>query len=87
MKINLNEKFAMKIYCFTHFSSVCLLQITCKAIFILLTTFYINFNTEIPVKRTRRSMVPSPSPAEGQASKPESTAIMSEVSIVICCSI
>ncbi|EFN60467.1 Histone-lysine N-methyltransferase, H3 lysine-9 specific 5, partial [Camponotus floridanus] len=33
---------------------------------------------EIPVKRTRRSMIPSPSPAEGQASKPESTAIMSE---------
>ncbi|XP_011347416.1 histone-lysine N-methyltransferase EHMT2 isoform X2 [Ooceraea biroi] len=33
---------------------------------------------ETPVKRTRRSMVPSPSPAEGQASKPESTAIMSE---------
>ncbi|XP_034948298.1 histone-lysine N-methyltransferase EHMT1 [Chelonus insularis] len=32
----------------------------------------------IPLKRTRRSMVPSPSPAEGQASKPESTAIFSE---------
>ncbi|KAK0089007.1 hypothetical protein PV325_009758 [Microctonus aethiopoides] len=31
-----------------------------------------------PSKRTRRSMVPSPSPAEGQASKPESTAIFSE---------
>ncbi|XP_043275266.1 histone-lysine N-methyltransferase EHMT2 [Venturia canescens] len=31
-----------------------------------------------PVKRTRRSMAPSPSPAEGQASKPESTAIFSE---------
>lgn len=86
MKINLNEKFAMKVYCFIHFSSVCLLQI-CNAIFILLITFYINFNTEIPIKRTRRSMVPSPSPAEGQASKPESTAIMSEVSIVIYCSI
>lgn len=41
-----------------------------------------NFNIEIPAKRTRRSMVPSPSPAEGQASKPESTAIMSEVSII-----
>ncbi|XP_054008738.1 histone-lysine N-methyltransferase EHMT2 isoform X1 [Hylaeus anthracinus] len=34
----------------------------------------------VPAKRTRRSMAPSPSPAEGQASKPESTAIMSEVS-------
>lgn len=34
----------------------------------------------VPIKRTRRSMAPSPSPAEGQASKPESTAIMSEVS-------
>ncbi|XP_017789410.1 PREDICTED: histone-lysine N-methyltransferase EHMT2 [Habropoda laboriosa] len=32
----------------------------------------------VPAKRTRRSMAPSPSPAEGQASKPESTAIMSE---------
>ncbi|XP_043795490.1 histone-lysine N-methyltransferase EHMT2 isoform X1 [Apis laboriosa] len=32
----------------------------------------------VPIKRTRRSMAPSPSPAEGQASKPESTAIMSE---------
>ncbi|KAF3419879.1 hypothetical protein E2986_10424 [Frieseomelitta varia] len=32
----------------------------------------------VPVKRTRRSMAPSPSPAEGQASKPESTAVMSE---------
>jgi len=41
-----------------------------------------NFNIlEVPAKRTRRSMAPSPSPAEGQASKPESTAIMSEVSI------
>lgn len=38
-----------------------------------------DYPEEIPVKRTRRSMVPSPSPAEGQASKPESTAIMSEV--------
>jgi len=45
--------------------------------------FYVNFITEIPTKRTRRSMVPSPSPAEGQASKPESTAILSEVSIII----
>ncbi|XP_046738026.1 histone-lysine N-methyltransferase EHMT2 isoform X1 [Diprion similis] len=33
----------------------------------------------VPAKRTRRSMVPSPSPAEGQASKPESTAILNEV--------
>ncbi|XP_015608564.1 histone-lysine N-methyltransferase EHMT2 isoform X2 [Cephus cinctus] len=32
----------------------------------------------VPAKRTRRSMAPSPSPAEGQASKPESTAILSE---------
>ncbi|KAG7196630.1 hypothetical protein KM043_015978 [Ampulex compressa] len=32
----------------------------------------------VPAKRTRRSMAPSPSPAEGQASKPESTAIMSD---------
>ncbi|CAD1473499.1 unnamed protein product [Heterotrigona itama] len=32
----------------------------------------------VPAKRTRRSMAPSPSPAEGQASKPESTAVMSE---------
>ncbi|XP_012253973.2 histone-lysine N-methyltransferase EHMT1 isoform X2 [Athalia rosae] len=32
----------------------------------------------VPAKRTRRSMVPSPSPAEGQASKPESTAILNE---------
>lgn len=32
----------------------------------------------VPAKRTRRSMAPSPSPAEGQAAKPESTAIMSE---------
>ncbi|XP_015433634.1 PREDICTED: histone-lysine N-methyltransferase EHMT2 [Dufourea novaeangliae] len=32
----------------------------------------------VPAKRTRRSMAPSPRPAEGQASKPESTAIMSE---------
>lgn len=37
-----------------------------------------DYPEEIPAKRTRRSMVPSPSPAEGQASKPESTAIMSE---------
>lgn len=44
--------------------------------------FYLNFNIEMPAKRTRRSMIPSPSPAEGQASKPESTAIMSEVSII-----
>lgn len=36
----------------------------------------------VPAKRTRRSMAPSPSPAEGQASKPESTAIMSEVGIM-----
>lgn len=28
-------------------------------------------------------MAPSPSPAEGQASKPESTAVMSEVSGII----
>ncbi|XP_008550725.1 histone-lysine N-methyltransferase EHMT2 isoform X2 [Microplitis demolitor] len=32
----------------------------------------------VPTKRTRRSMVPSPSPAEGQASKPESSAVFSE---------
>lgn len=32
----------------------------------------------VPAKRTRRSMAPSPSPAEGQASKPESTAVVSE---------
>ncbi|XP_066586764.1 histone-lysine N-methyltransferase EHMT1 isoform X2 [Prorops nasuta] len=32
----------------------------------------------VPAKRTRRSMAPSPSPAEGQASKPESSAIVSE---------
>lgn len=31
------------------------------------------------MKRTRRTMVPSPSPAEGQASKPESSAVFSEV--------
>ncbi|KAL6260736.1 hypothetical protein P5V15_008259 [Pogonomyrmex californicus] len=37
-----------------------------------------DYPEEMPAKRTRRSMVPSPSPAEGQASKPESTAIMSE---------
>ncbi|KAL0121100.1 hypothetical protein PUN28_008668 [Cardiocondyla obscurior] len=37
-----------------------------------------DYPEEIPIKRTRRSMVPSPSPAEGQASKPESTAILSE---------
>ncbi|XP_011063116.1 PREDICTED: histone-lysine N-methyltransferase EHMT2 isoform X2 [Acromyrmex echinatior] len=37
-----------------------------------------DYPEEIPTKRTRRSMVPSPSPAEGQASKPESTAILSE---------
>ncbi|XP_071560297.1 histone-lysine N-methyltransferase EHMT2 [Temnothorax nylanderi] len=36
-----------------------------------------DYPEDMPVKRTRRSM-PSPSPAEGQASKPESTAIMSE---------
>uniref|UniRef100_A0A0C9RUF6 EHMT1_1 protein n=1 Tax=Fopius arisanus TaxID=64838 RepID=A0A0C9RUF6_9HYME len=34
--------------------------------------------SNVPTKRTRRSMAPSPSPAEGQASKPESTAILSE---------
>ncbi|XP_076233464.1 histone-lysine N-methyltransferase G9a [Calliopsis andreniformis] len=32
----------------------------------------------VPAKRTRRSMAPSPSPAEGQASKPESTAVISD---------
>ncbi|XP_039311408.1 histone-lysine N-methyltransferase EHMT1 isoform X2 [Solenopsis invicta] len=37
-----------------------------------------DYPEDLPVKRTRRSMVSSPSPAEGQASKPESTAIMSE---------
>lgn len=37
-----------------------------------------DYPEEMPAKRTRRSMIPSPSPAEGQASKPESTAIMSE---------
>ncbi|XP_012228658.1 histone-lysine N-methyltransferase EHMT1 isoform X2 [Linepithema humile] len=37
-----------------------------------------DYPEEMPSKRTRRSMAPSPSPAEGQASKPESTAIMSE---------
>ena len=35
----------------------------------------------MPAKRTRRSMAPSPSPAEGQASKPESTAVLIEVNI------
>lgn len=43
---------------------------------------YITLEGIVPAKRTRRSMVPSPSPAEGQAAKPESTAIISEVSIV-----
>ncbi|XP_011506175.1 PREDICTED: histone-lysine N-methyltransferase EHMT1 isoform X3 [Ceratosolen solmsi marchali] len=33
----------------------------------------------IPLKRTRRNMTPSPSTAEGQASKPESTAILSKI--------
>ncbi|XP_033228830.1 histone-lysine N-methyltransferase EHMT1 [Belonocnema kinseyi] len=33
----------------------------------------------LPAKRTRRSMASSPSPAEGQASKPESTAILCEI--------
>lgn len=37
----------------------------------------------VPAKRTRRSMAPSPSPAEGQASKPESSAVMSDVSIIL----
>lgn len=41
---------------------------------------YMIIESIVPIKRTRRSMAPSPSPAEGQASKPESTAIMSEVS-------
>lgn len=39
-----------------------------------------NFDTDLPAKRTRRSTASSPSLAEGQASRPESTAIMSEVS-------
>ncbi|XP_011879624.1 PREDICTED: histone-lysine N-methyltransferase EHMT1 isoform X2 [Vollenhovia emeryi] len=45
-----------------------------------------DYPEEVPVKRTRRSMVPSPSPAEGQASKPESTAIMSDtyVQSMVC---
>lgn len=43
---------------------------------------YITLEGIVPAKRTRRSMVPSPSPAEGQAAKPESTAIISEVSTV-----
>ena len=41
----------------------------------------------VPAKRTRRSMAPSPSPAEGQASKPESTAIMSEVGVTLYLSV
>lgn len=54
-------------------------------IFIIITkndyiNLYIIIESIVPIKRTRRSMAPSPSPAEGQASKPESTAIMSEVS-------
>ena len=32
-----------------------------------------------PIKRTRRNTVPSPSTAEGMASKPESTAILNNV--------
>ncbi|XP_012287213.1 histone-lysine N-methyltransferase EHMT2 isoform X2 [Orussus abietinus] len=44
------------------------------------------FQAEVPAKRTRRSMAPSPSPAEGQASKPESSAIISDAygSSLIC---
>lgn len=54
-------------------------------IFIIITkndyiNLYMIIESIVPIKRTRRSMAPSPSPAEGQASKPESTAIMSEVS-------
>lgn len=53
-------------------------------IFIIITkndyvNLYMIVESIVPIKRTRRSMAPSPSPAEGQASKPESTAIMSEV--------
>ncbi|XP_036142402.1 histone-lysine N-methyltransferase EHMT2 isoform X2 [Monomorium pharaonis] len=37
-----------------------------------------DYPEEMPIKRTRRSTMSSPSPAEGQASKPESTAIITE---------
>jgi hypothetical protein len=40
---------------------------------------YFISESSIPAKRTRRNMTPSPSTAEGQASKPESTAILSKI--------
>lgn len=62
-------------------SKVCFFVSFLQARYFMLMLFHMNFNVEMPSKRTRRSMAPSPSPAEGQASKPESTAIMSEVTV------
>jgi len=89
MKINLNGKIALEVYIYTHTHIYIILHISKLLCYKYVKQYFINnvlYLIEIPAKRTRRSMVPSPSPAEGQASKPESTAILSEVSI-ICCSI